>query len=54
MIYPGMKSLASMFHLVLVPIEWEDEEMTEVGIRYAVKNAKIKALYLMPDSRDHP
>jgi DNA-binding transcriptional MocR family regulator len=41
-----------MFHLVLVPIEWKGEEMTEAGIRYAVKNAKIKALYLMPDNQN--
>lgn len=49
LVYPGVKSLAQMFGIQLVPIALLDGEMSEDGIRYAVKNDGIKAIYTTPD-----
>lgn len=48
-VYPGLKSLANLFGVQLVPISEENGEMTAEGIEYAIRNEKIKALYVMPD-----
>jgi DNA-binding transcriptional MocR family regulator len=48
-VYPGLKSAANLFGVQLVPISEKNGEMTAEGIEYAVKNEKIKALYVMPD-----
>lgn len=47
--YPGVKSAAKLFGVQLVPIEQEDGCMSEAGIRYAVKNDGVRALFIMPD-----
>ncbi|MEE3362687.1 MAG: PLP-dependent aminotransferase family protein [Anaerovoracaceae bacterium] len=51
-IYAGLKSIASMFGVRLVRVGSEGGEMTEAGIRYAVKNRGVKALYIMPDCQN--
>jgi DNA-binding transcriptional MocR family regulator len=51
-VYPGLKSAANLFGVRLVPITEENGEMTEEGIEYAVRNEKIKALYVMPDHQN--
>jgi DNA-binding transcriptional MocR family regulator len=48
-VYPGLKSAAKLFGVQLVPIAGKNGEMTAEGIEYAVRNEKIKALYVMPD-----
>ena len=47
--YPGFKSAAMMAGIQPVAVEWANHEITEEGIRYAVKNNGIKAIYLMPE-----
>lgn len=52
LVYPGIKSLAKIFGVQLVPISQKNGEMSEEGIRYAVKNEGIKALYIIPDCQN--
>lgn len=47
--YPGVKSAAKLFGIQLVPVEQENGCMSEAGIRQAVKNDGICALFIMPD-----
>ncbi len=47
--YPGVKNAAKLFGIQLVPIEQESGCMSEAGIRYAVKNDGVRALFIMPD-----
>lgn len=47
--YPGVKSAAKLFGIQLVPIEQENGCMSEAGIRSAVRNDGIRALFIMPD-----
>lgn len=47
--YPGVKTVAKMLGIQLIPIACENGEMSETGIKYAIKNEGIKGLYLMPD-----
>lgn len=47
--YPGIKTVAKMLGIQLVPIEWKDNEITEEGLVNACKNDKIKGLYIIPD-----
>ena len=47
--YPGVKSAAKLLGIQLVPIAQENGHMSEAGIRYAVKNDGICALFVMPD-----
>lgn len=47
--YPGVKSAAKLFGIQLVPIEQENGCMSEAGIRYAIKNDGVRALFIMPD-----
>ncbi len=47
--YPGIKTTAKMLGIQLVPIEWKGNEITQEGLLNAIKNDKIKGLYLIPD-----
>lgn len=47
--YPGVKSAAKLFGIQLVPIEQEKGCMSDTGIRYAIKNDGVRALFIMPD-----
>lgn len=47
--YPGIKSAAKLFGVQLVPIEQENGHMSERGIKNAVKNDGVRALFVMPD-----
>lgn len=47
--YPGIKSAAKMLGIHLIPVQGENCEMREAGIRYAVQNENIKGLYVIPD-----
>ena len=49
MTYPGVKTAAKLFGIHLLPVRSENNEMTEEGIRYAVRNENIKGLYVIPD-----
>ncbi|MCI8631001.1 MAG: PLP-dependent aminotransferase family protein [Firmicutes bacterium] len=49
LVYPGIISIASMLGIRLIPIRQENGEMSEEGIRYAVKNDGIKGIYIIPD-----
>lgn len=49
LVYPGLKSAAKLFGVQLVPIQQENGEMSEYGLRYAVKNDGIRGVYVMPD-----
>ena len=51
-VYAGLKGIASMFGVRLVRVDSEGGEMTEDGIRYAVRNEGIRALYIMPDCQN--
>lgn len=52
LIYPGLKSAAKLFGIQLVPIQQENGEMSESGLRYAVKNDGIRGIYVMPDCQN--
>jgi DNA-binding transcriptional MocR family regulator len=47
--YPGIKTAAKMLGIQLVPIEWKDNEITQEGLVNAIKNERIKGLYIIPD-----
>lgn len=47
--YPGMKTLAALHGIRLVPIELTEEGMSAKGLLNACKNEGIKGLYLMPE-----
>lgn len=49
MTYPGVKTAAKLFGVHLVPIQCKNNEMTEEGIQFAVRNENIKGLYVIPD-----
>lgn len=49
LIYPGVKAVANMLGIQLVPIKEKNNEITKEGIEYACKNENIKGLYLIPD-----
>ncbi|WP_319541487.1 PLP-dependent aminotransferase family protein [uncultured Pseudodesulfovibrio sp.] len=46
--YPGMKTLASMFGIRLVPIEMDSDGMIPASLDAACRRDEIKAVYLMP------
>lgn len=52
LVYPGVKSLAKLYGIQLVPIAQKNGEMSCEGIRNAVKNDGIKALYVVPDCQN--
>lgn len=47
--YPGVKTAAKLLGIHLIPIQTQNDEMTEEGIRYAVQNENIKGIYVIPD-----
>lgn len=48
-VYPGLKQIARLLGIRLIPIAGAKREMTMESIAYAVKNHQIKGLYVMPD-----
>lgn len=49
LIYPGVKGVAKLFGIQLVPLQQENGEISEEGLLSAYKNDGIKGLYVMPD-----
>ncbi|WP_458414863.1 PLP-dependent aminotransferase family protein [Schinkia sp. CFF1] len=47
--YPGLKTVAAMLSIQLVPIKSENHEMSPTALEYACKNDNIKGIYLIPD-----
>jgi len=47
--YPGIKTVAKMLGIQLIPIDSVEEEMTEEGLISACKHDKIKGIYIIPD-----
>lgn len=47
--YPGLKTVAAMLSVQLVPIKSENYEMSPTALEYACKNDNIKGIYLIPD-----
>lgn len=47
--YPGIKTIAKMLGIQLVPIEWAENEISEEALVNACKNEKIKGLYIIPN-----
>ncbi len=47
--YPGLKTVAKMLSVQLVPIKSENDEMSPTALEYACKNDNIKGIYLIPD-----
>ncbi|MCM3443413.1 PLP-dependent aminotransferase family protein [Metabacillus halosaccharovorans] len=47
--YPGLKTVASMLSVQLVPIKSENDEMNPTSFEDACKNENIKGIYLIPD-----
>lgn len=47
--YPGLKTVAAMLSVQIVPIKSENYEMSPNAFEYACKNDNIKGIYLIPD-----
>lgn len=47
--YPGLKTVAAMLSVQIVPIKSENYEMSPTAFEYACKNDNIKGIYLIPD-----
>ncbi|MGM7724332.1 PLP-dependent aminotransferase family protein [Metabacillus sp. Hm71] len=47
--YPGLKTVAAMLSVQIVPIKSANNEMSPSAFEYACKNDKIKGIYLIPD-----
>lgn len=47
--YPGLKTVAAMFGIQIVPIKSEGHVMSSEAFEYACKNEHIKGVYLIPD-----
>jgi len=47
--YPGLKTVAAMLSVQIVPIKSENYEMSPISFEYACKNDNIKGIYLIPD-----
>jgi len=47
--YPGLKTVAAMLSVQLVPIKSKNYEMSPTAFEYACKNDNIKGIYLIPD-----
>ena len=52
LVYSGVIGLAQLFGIRLIPIEQENGEMSERGIRDAVKKDGIKGLYIIPNCQN--
>lgn len=48
-IYAGLKTLANMLGIQLVPIQQENNEMSPAALRNYCKNEELKGIYLIPD-----
>ena len=49
LVYPGLKSAAKLLGIHLVPLRERQGELCEEGLRYAIDNEGIRAIYVMPD-----
>lgn len=49
LIYPGVKGVAKLYGIQLVPIRQKNREISEEGLVAAYKNDGIKGIYIMPD-----
>ena len=47
--YPGLKTVASMLSVQIVPIKSENYELSPTAFEEACKNENIKGIYLIPD-----
>jgi len=47
--YPGLKTVAALLNVQIVPIKSENYEMSPTSFEDACKNENIKGLYLIPD-----
>ncbi|MEK4031223.1 PLP-dependent aminotransferase family protein [Pseudobacillus sp. FSL P4-0506] len=47
--YPGLKTVAAMLNVQIVPIKSDNYEMSPTSFEYACKNENIKGVYLIPD-----
>ncbi|MGG1397535.1 PLP-dependent aminotransferase family protein [Bacillus salipaludis] len=47
--YPGLKTVAAMLSVQIVPIKSENDEMSPTAFEDACKNDNIKGIYLIPD-----
>ncbi|MFD2210372.1 PLP-dependent aminotransferase family protein [Virgibacillus halophilus] len=47
--YPGLKTVAAILSIQIVPIKSEDYAMSPTAFEYACKNENIKGIYLIPD-----
>ncbi|MFS0776676.1 PLP-dependent aminotransferase family protein [Neobacillus sp. 3P2-tot-E-2] len=47
--YPGLKTVAAMLSVQIIPIKSEKYEMSPEAFEYACKNENIKGIYLIPD-----
>lgn len=47
--YPGLKTVAAMLSVQIVPIKSENNEMSPTSFEDACKNENIKGIYLIPD-----
>ncbi|WP_026887989.1 PLP-dependent aminotransferase family protein [Clostridium beijerinckii] len=47
--YPGIKSVAKMLGIQLVPINHDNNEISEDGLLHACKNENIKGIYIIPN-----
>ncbi|USK58209.1 PLP-dependent aminotransferase family protein [Peribacillus asahii] len=47
--YPGLKTVAAMLSVQIVPIKSENYEMSPTSFEHACKNENIKGVYLIPD-----
>ena len=52
LIYSGLKTLAKMLGIQLVPIMQEMNEMSPLALRNYCKNNELKGIYLIPDHQN--
>ncbi len=49
LVFPGLKALAAMLGIRLVPIRSRNGEMSKEGLIHSIKNEKLKGIYITPD-----
>lgn len=47
--YPGLKTVAAMLSVQIMPIKSENDEMSPTAFEDACKNDNIKGIYIIPD-----
>jgi DNA-binding transcriptional MocR family regulator len=52
LIYSGLKTLAKMLGIQLVPITQENNEMSPLALKNYCKNNELKGIYLIPDHQN--